>query len=492
MLKRKTFHHPLIVLIATLLLCMLTACAPTITPQPIDTPPAQQMPTSPASLEPSLTGDSLEDQLVHQWASGAESDLEFSYTEMALGFPDAYECVDEYTSWFNPAPDSSPEQYSLRLDFSIPVLSSQVNLYISGNPASPFKIEAADSRSGQMQELDFDLPSSQSACPVSLSIPVQVDFEIDTVMLTFDNAHPAVHIDAVELVGEVQKFADLPVFWRVSIPSDTQSDPDATYPGGMAVDEFGNLFLANGHHGLLHFDIEGNMLRSFPVPSVSNLTDVALSSDQSIVVTDNVYQWFIDLSYEGVQIIAGGEDFGWGSPRQIAVHPLYGSVYVLDEKPDESRIRVYDRGTAGWLFDLPLEPHDAYGYLGLAFDSSGYLYTIEQSSASILKLDPLSGEVLDSIGYVTLNKTSPRDLALDAAGNIYVLLNTSPENAAVYVLDPQGNLLKRFGALTYDGYEWGEGTFWFPLSIAVTADGKYVFVVENDYLTAYWMEPGSE
>jgi DNA-binding beta-propeller fold protein YncE len=277
---------------------------------------------------------------------------------------------------------------------------------------------------------------------------------------------------------------DLPVFWRISIPSEAPPQ-EFGMPGGIATDGQGNIHVAEGAHGIYSYDVEGNQIRSISSPSNSNLTDVSTDAFGNLIVTDSGYGWFIVLSPSGEQIVAGGEDFDDDGPFAVAVSPADGNLYLRDE----ARIRVYTSDTAEFLRDLPLE---SGAYYGMAFDTAGNLYLAEQYSASVLKLDPSSGEVLDTLGMLALANTTPRDLALDEDGNIYVLVNSSPGDAAVYMLDPRGSLLKRFGRLVYQPFE-GErqeaATLFDPISLAVTLDGRFLVVCDamqdRTYLTAF-------
>jgi DNA-binding beta-propeller fold protein YncE len=70
------------------------------------------------------------------------------------------------------------------------------------------------------------------------------------------------------------------------------------------------------------------------------------------------------------------------------------------------------------------------------FSEDNLLYVVDQTNATILKIDPESGQVLDQLGAEALAQTTPRGIALDAAGNFYVTVNSSPSGAAIYVLDP--------------------------------------------------------
>ena len=81
-------------------------------------------------------------------------------------------------------------------------------------------------------------------------------------------------------------------------------------------------------------------------------------------------------------------------------------------------------------------------------------------------------------------------MAVDAAGNLYLSLDSSPSQAAIYVLDAQGGLEMTLGGLTSTaGADRLEGTFFEPGGIAVTSDGRLLFLADGAqgsvYLTAY-------
>lgn len=114
--------------------------------------------------------------------------------------------------------------------------------------------------------------------------------------------------------------------------------------------------------------------------------------------------------------------------------------------------------------------------------------------ALLLELDPLTGEELDAtpLKRSTNVDIEPRDLAIEENGNFYVLFSMNAGRVAVHLLDPQGNLLRRFGQLTYDPENWPEGSFFEPRAIAVSPDGRFVFIADgfenNVYLTAFLLE----
>lgn len=484
-----------------ILICSTIACGgsiqdapkptllPTLTPEPQVLPPTLPPASTLVMRPPSNQDPETENTQRRLWAVEAASDLLYSETDLVLGSPDAEVCGDEFAAWMNMNPETSPSEYFLQLTYPYKVSMTEVNVVISGNPGGRMRVEALDSTSGLGREIFNGNVDTDGACPATFSIPVSGNLNIDTVILSFSNADQPMKIDAVELVGNLTGFVDLPVFWRIPIPADSLSDSDSQYPGGIAIDPMENtLFLANGRNGLYRYDVEGNLLKTYSVPSESNLRDVAADRFGMLVVTDSVYQWYISMLYDGTQVIAGGEDFAWNYPKAVAISPYDGNVYLLDESEETSRIRVYTSDTGDWVRDIYLEPRGIDGYKGLAFDPDAYLYISDQIEGGLLKINPLTGAILETIGYLELAPASVSDLAIDDQANFYVLMSTSADDSAVYVLNPQGALVRRFGHLNYDGSDWSEGTFQLPVSIAVTGDGRFVFICENGFLTAYRLE----
>lgn len=422
----------------------LTPDTPTLTPE------------TPATSKPDTV-------LEHQWPIRSFADPESAADpDMADGKPDVVECGDTLRAW---APASLENETILTLTYHAPVTPTQVNLVLSaGSPANIRRIELQSSISGLGKVIHEGELSAGAECPQTLSIPAQADFTADIVIVTFAPSAAPAQIDAVELVGRLPYFVDLPVFWRIRVPG----------AGGMSVDGSGNLTLAAGKNGLFTYDLEGNQILQIPALPESDLIDVAADSFGNLILADQSKNSFSVISPRGMQLTAGGENFSWDSPRAVAVNPQDGNLYLLDE----TRIQVYTGDTAKHLRDLPI---DSSLSAGLAFDPAGSLYTTSQGEAAVVKLDPQTGEILDTLplSQSAQVETSPTDLAIDAAGNLYVLFNTSPGNLAIYMLDPRGNLLKQFGRLVYSPEGSVPGHFFDPRAIAVTPDGRFLFVCET-------------
>jgi len=410
---------------------------------------------------------------------------------VTVGGPDdAFICDYEY-----PADWPQPEgEIILTLSYDIPLRPDVVTIQVGEKLNGIRRVELLSSNSGlgilafETGQLNNRQKAEDGDCIENIVLPVESDFDVDTIIISFNSMPDVFQLSTVEMVGHVHLYSEIPVFWRVPVPHDSLADSDSRFPGGMATDAWNTVFLANGQNGLQRFDVEGNLMQDYSVPSASYLSDVAIDSRQYIVVTDSVYGWFVLLNQAGLQLVTGGEDFAWNNPKTIAINPLDDQLFLLNTVDQMSQIRVYTNDTAQWVRDISLEATGEFGYKGLAFDKQGYLYTFSVSEGMIIKIDPWNGEQVDALGYDVLGRSSVSDLDIDDQGNFYVLMSTSPENVAVAILDPEGSLIRRLGLLNYDGSNREEGVFLFPVSLAVTSDGQFLFIRENEFLTAYWLE----
>ncbi|NPV78589.1 MAG: hypothetical protein HPY59_19710, partial [Anaerolineae bacterium] len=309
-------------------------------------------------------------------------------------------------------------------------------------------------------------------------LPVHEDFEIDLIVITVAASQNPVQIDAVGLTGELLGYLDLPVFWRVSLPNT---------PVSLAAGKDGLIYAVTDPTGLYTYDVEGNQLGKFSVPDQALLTDVTTDSRGNLLVVDDGYGWFIQMSPEGEHLTIGGD----GLYGQAAVHPSNGHFYILKDRV----ILIYtEEGEP--LDEMPLDETAVYS--SLAFDRQGRLFTLRnpQWQPELLQIDPLSGAELDAIPLSRATQYPieivARDLAIDTGGNFYILFQMNTGQIAVHMLDPRGNFLHRFGRLTDDMDDWPEGALFDPRALTVSPDGRLIIVAdgwgETSYLTAFLKE----
>jgi sugar lactone lactonase YvrE len=478
----------LLLILAPILLVSLACALPFAEPK-IDgtvplpentTPSTPPLPDPTFSPEPGLPASPVPeaDNLIRQGASRSRLDP-YEIDDVALWpLEEAASCGDEWLSSLDP----SSGEIILALTYSAPLRAEQLELYVGSDPHGIRRIELLNSLSG-LGKLVYESGQSIQASPISgvcaqkLTVPASADFEVDTVFISFENPAAVAQLGGVEMLGRLEAYVEAPVFWRV---------PLSGTPVGLAVNQTGLVFAATEPDGLSAYDVEGNLVKQISVPSEAQLTDVAADPFGNFVVVDDGYGWFILMTPEGEHLTVGGTDvFG-----AAAVSPLNGNLYLLMG----SQIHVYTADTGEFLRLMPLD--DLHTHTSLAFAPDGRLFTLRDYDwdAALLELDPLTGAEGDSISLRRSNITDTlvRDLAIDAAGNFYILYGINAAQIAVHVLSPDGVLIKRFGKLAYDFENIPEGEFFDPRAIAVSPDGRFVLVADgyedNSSLTTFLLE----
>lgn len=408
-------RSPIFVLLLVSLACTLPFVA---TPEP--GPPASPTiePGHPASPTPEP------DDFIRQSASFSRLDP-YEIDEVALWpLEEAASCGDEWLASLDP----QSGEIILTLTYAAALQLEQLELYTGGGLHGIRRIELFNALSGlgklvyeSGQNLQSD-PAS-GVCAQKLTLPVRADFEVDIVFITFENPAAIAQLGAVEMLGRLTGYLEAPVYWRVPLPNT---------PVGLAANDTGLVFAATEPNGLFTYDVEGNQLKQHSVPSEAQLTDVAADPFGNFVVVDDGYGWFILLSPEGEQLTVGGNGvFGAG-----AVSPIDGNLYLLMG----SQVHVYTTDTGEFLRLLPLD--DLHTHTSLAFAPDGRLFTLRDYDwdATLLELDPLTGAEGDSISlrHSTVTDTLVRDLAIDAAGNFYILYGINAAQIAVHVLTRDG------------------------------------------------------
>lgn len=473
---------PLLILLVSLA-CSLPLGAPA--PLPTDVTPSATAtiplsPTPPSATETVQTPETPESSgLIRQRPARSRLDP-YEIDEVALWpLDEAASCGDSSLASLDP----QRGEIILTLTYSAPLLPEQIELYTGGGPHGIRRIELLNSLSGlgklvyeSGQSLQTD--SINGACAQKLTLPISADFEVDTLLISFENPAAVAQLGAVELLGRLNAYIEAPVYWRVPLPNT---------PVGLAVNQTGLVFAATEPNGLFTYDVEGNQLKQHSVPNEAQLTDVAADPFGNFVVVDDGYGWFILMSPEGEHLTVGGE----GVFGAAAVSPKDGNLYLLMG----SQIHVYTTDTGEFLRLMPLD--DLHTHASLAFAPDGRLFTIRDYDwdAALLELDPLTGAEGDSISlrHSTVTDTLVRDLAIDAAGNFYILYGLNAAQIAIHVLSPDGRLLQRFGKLTSDPADRPEGAFLDPRAIAVSPDGRFLLVADGyeqeANLTAFLLEP---
>lgn len=185
------------------------------------------------------------------------------------------------------------------------------------------------------------------------------------------------------------------------------------------------------------------------------------------------------------------------SPFGLAVDSS-GNVFVSDR--DDNRVRLYNAASGSMLTVVGTGGGGSTGDggpgtlaqtnkpAGLFLDSSGNLYITEEGSGRVRKFDTNAGVVYNAAGYVRSSSdgpalsvafNSPRAVAVDAAGNVYV---ADTNNHKIRKIDTQGNVTTLAGTgssgSTADGSPGVGSRINSPRGIAVDSTGT-IYFAEN-------------
>jgi len=258
--------------------------------------------------------------------------------------------------------------------------------------------------------------------------------------------------------------------------------------GGLDTDGE-RVYVADAYQGILVFDLEGNLLSVISPGEIGYVFDVKVGPTGTIYMADKAFHQVSMFNRDGEPLGAfgglgsGDGEFGPDSPRALAVGPE-GEVFVLDpnlnaEGRQVMRVQVFS-AEGDFLRSFVIGP----GYATQAMDvgPDDTLFVVSQEGY-VAELIPDNGMLIQKLGLESLRGALPQAVGVDGAGNLYV---TTQIPAAVAVLDRLGHFIEWLGeegVRTDEG--WPAGEFLFPFGVAVTADGRYVFVADTADVFAY-------
>jgi tripartite motif-containing protein 71 len=282
------------------------------------------------------------------------------------------------------------------------------------------------------------------------------------------------------------------VLWREGGAKDVEDAPFTDLGGLDVAGE--RVYVADRFGGVRIYDLDGDYQGLISGGEIGYLTDVKVGPDGTVYIADaalhQITMFSADLDLLGGFGAAGSSEgeFGPNSPTALAVSPD-GEVFVLDPNLDANgqpvmRVLVFS-ATGDFLRSFPAEPGpDA---VGMAVGPDGTLFIVNRQGY-VTEVEPEAGRLIQRLGEDVLADAWPQMIAVDDAGNLYV---TTQIPTIVMVLSAQGHgLIERIGeegVRTDEG--WPEGEFLSPFGIAVTGDGRCVFVGDTadpfSYFTAF-------
>jgi len=277
--------------------------------------------------------------------------------------------------------------------------------------------------------------------------------------------------------------------------SQGSGDGQFKLPSGIAVDEAGNVYVADrGNHRVQVFDSNGRFPRKWGKGSgigrfmhkwgSEGRGDGQFNGPSGISVdgTGNVY--VADLANHRVQVFdSGGRFLGkWGSwghdtgkfedPCGIAVDGA-GNVYVADSP--RHRVQIFD-GNGRFLAQCVMwsDTQQLSTCTDVAVDGAGNVYVVDRGRHQVQVFD-INGRLLGrrgSAGYGDAQFNLPYGIAVDGAGNVYV---TDRGSHRVQVFDAKGLFLSKWGS-----GGTGNGQFQNPEGVTVDGAGN-VYVVDQGH-----------
>jgi len=449
---------------------------------------------------------------IRQWASSAEASSEYDSPDwgaiQALGEPDTTitECEDAVTAWASAGSDTVEW---LEVGFEGAVIPTEINIIQTHSPDQVVKVEVVDLKGAYTTVYTGEPENLWEDCPYTLTIPVDVDFEVMTVKITIDQSviDPTWNeIDAVELVGTIAGFEQEAqpveidagttegVVWRVGGESG-YDEGDFGGLDGLDATADGLVYVTDTSVGVRVLNVEsGEQVRLISHEDLWQPTDVQVGPQGNVYVADwGSNEVFIFSSVGDLLTRFGGEgnepgQFGIFSPESLAISSD-GTLFVVDNNYTDAeveftRIQVYD-SEGNYVREFAIEG-DGTEIEEINIGPDGNLFLVDWFEDSIFKYSP-QGEFLGTIGEEALEWAGPQDIALDDQGNMYVAI-WSPES--IMKLDPQGKLIAQFGVEVSDGENsWPEGGFYSLYGVAVLPDGSRVFAADwsgsFSYITAF-------
>ncbi len=280
---------------------------------------------------------------------------------------------------------------------------------------------------------------------------------------------------------ETPEAGEATVRWRLDAAAIGAGEDDLSFSTVTGMDATASLLLVtDAYGGISGFDLDGSLAMRASPGVIGYVSDVAVGPDGRLYMADSALHQVTIFDSEGGllggfgSLGQGDGELGGDSPRALAVSPA-GEVFVLDPNSDATgapvlRVQVFDP-EGGYLRSFPLAP--AWDVRAMDVGPDGTLYVVGLGGF-LGELEPEAGRLIQQLGREILAAAGPQSVAVDDAGYLY-LATQAP--AAVAVLDPLGDLvcwIGEEGVRTEEG--WDVGTFLFPSVVAVTPDGRTIFV----------------
>lgn len=266
-------------------------------------------------------------------------------------------------------------------------------------------------------------------------------------------------------------------------------------PRGIAVDRAGNVYVGDIEPGSLHKISPRGDASPVTIAPFTAAFGVAVDRSGGVYATDADGNEVYTVTPTGAAAVAQGGSGSFGGPTSIAVDSK-GNIYVTETANALVR-KISPNGTLSILAGAQgeMEQKDGPGMTarftqprGIAVDGADNLYVADEGTSTIRKITPdgtvstLAGAGLPGTQDGTGKSArfgSPRGLAADAAGNVFV---ADTDNHTIRKITPQGVVTTFAGRAGDSGKVDGPAMtarFSGPRAIAVDGAGN-LFVADSD------------
>ncbi len=268
-------------------------------------------------------------------------------------------------------------------------------------------------------------------------------------------------------------------------------------PRGLAVDQLGNLTVADVDSGKLYKISATGVVSPLTAPSVKNPMGVAASADGAVWVADAEAGAVYRIAADGVvtALASPTGETAFNSPTNVAVDAA-GNVFVANNL-SHAILKISPQGAASIFAGKAGASGSADGAggearfntpLAVALDARGNLYVADKDNSNIRKITPagfvstLAGTAgqsgsADGTGAAA-RFAAPRALAATADGTVYV---ADTENSCIRKITSAGVVTTLAGKAGQAGRIDGAGSearFNDPRGIAVDAAGN-IYVADG-------------
>jgi sugar lactone lactonase YvrE len=193
-------------------------------------------------------------------------------------------------------------------------------------------------------------------------------------------------------------------------------------PSGVAVDGFGNLYIADsGNNRIVEMAASGASYASprvLPVTKLNSPMGMAIDSTGSLFITSNGNDSIVKLPWTGTAFAAQSKlKVAVYAPSALTFDSV-GDLYIADSYDN----RIVKLPWTGSAFGWPVDPGSGIRIpMGVAIDNSGNLYLAMPYQNKVMEVPVIAGKY-QTVRTIPFNGISfPTSIVFDSSSNLYLL-----------------------------------------------------------------------